>query len=253
MGKLVAVGGGSIGRGGARVEVASISREMIRLTGKKRPRTLFIPTASSDDPSYVRAFQGHFGKQLGCRVEILLVHRSRPSAVEIREKIQGADLIYVGGGNTLMMMNRWKKLGIDRLLRRAWDWGKVLGGSSAGAICWFSLGNSDSRKYKNPKAGLIRVAGLGLVDAMVCPHYDVERDRRPELKRMTRFTPGVAIALDNCAALEVTGNRCRVLAAKPSAKGYKVYWSGGKYFEEKLDRSGKWHDLRELLSKGSLP
>jgi dipeptidase E len=148
-----------------------------------------------------------------------------------------------------MMINRWKKIGIDRLLRQAWSQGKVLCGTSAGAICWFRQGNSDSRKYKNPKAGLIKVTGLGLVDAMVCPHYDVEKDREPELKQMMMNTRGVAIALDNCAALEVVGNQYRLLTCKPLAEGYKVYCLKGKYYREKLTKGGKWAPLSGLLSK----
>lgn len=249
MGKIVAIGGGSVGRGGTRTEVTPISREIIRLSGKKKPQILFIPTASFDDPSYISAFQDHFGKQLACCVDVLCICLRKPSVFQIARKIHNADIIYVGGGNTLMMMNRWKKFGIDPLLRQAWSRGKVLCGTSAGAICWFRQGNSDSRKYKNPKAGLIKVTGLGLIDAMVCPHYDVEKDREPELKRMMRKTPGVAIALDNCAALEIVGNQYRLLTCKPLVGGYKVYWLKGKYFREKLAKGRKWAPLSTLLSK----
>jgi dipeptidase E len=210
---------------------------------------LFIPTASSDDKGYVRAVQSHFGRKLRCQVEVLYLHQKNLKVSEIQKMILKADVLYVGGGNTLMMMNRWKKLGVDRLLRKARARGKVLCGPSAGAICWFRQGNSDSRKFHNPKAKLIKVTGMGFIDALACPHYNMEKDRKPELKEMMKKTAGVSIALDNCAALEVVGGKYRALASKPQAGVYKVYWSKGKYFQEKQVQDGAWRSLTELLIK----
>lgn len=249
MQKIVAIGGGRLGFGAAKPEVTPISKEIIRLTGKNHPRLLFIPTASSDDKGYVRTVQNHFGRKLGCQVEVLYLFRRKPEGHEVAQKIRRADIIYVGGGNTLMMMNRWKKLGVDRALRKAREAGKVLCGPSAGALCWFRQGNSDSRKYYDPKASLIKVTGLGFIDALGCPHYDGEKDRKPQLQEMMRKTPGVAIALDNCAALEAVGDRYRVLTSKPKAGVYKVYWSRGKYFQQKLLKDDAWRLLAQLLMK----
>jgi hypothetical protein len=93
------------------------------------------------------------------------------------------------------------------------------------------------------------VTGLGFIDALCCPHYDGEKDRKPELKEMMKKTPGVAVALDNCAALEVVGDRCRAIRSKPGAGVYKVYWSGGKYHQEKLPDPGTWIPLKNLTTK----
>jgi dipeptidase E len=247
--KIVALGGGSIGFGAAKPEVLPISREIVRFSGKKNPRLTFLPTASSDDRAYVRAVESHFGRQLGCRVSTLYLLSHPPSFSQIRKTIWASDIIYVGGGNTLMMMNRWKRLGLDRIMHESRGSGKVFCGTSAGAICWFRQGNSDSRKYKNPKAKLIKVNGLGWVEALFCPHYDVEKGRKPELREMMRHTPGVALAATNCAALQVAGDQYRLLTSKPSAGVYKVYWSTGKYFKEKLETGGGWKNLRNLVSK----
>jgi dipeptidase E len=242
--KIVAVGGGKIGWGAVPSQVMPISREMIRLSGRKNPKLIFIPTASSDDKSYARMVQAHFGK-LGCRTDVLYLHKQKPPLTEIRNRILKSDIIYVGGGNTLMMMNRWKKLGVDRVLREAHKKGKVLCGTSAGAICWFRQGNSDSRKYHNPGAGLIKVTGLGFIDALACPHYDAEKDRKPELKKMMEKTAGIAVAMDNCAALEVVGNRYRALSAQSKAGVYKVYWDKGKYYQIPLSQK-EWRPLSDL-------
>lgn len=125
----------------------------------------------------------------------------------------------------------------------------MLCGPSAGAICWFRQGNSDSRKFRNPKAKLIKVTGLGFIDALACPHYDVEKDRKPELKEMMKKTPGIAIAIDNCAALEVVGDKYRIVISKPQAGVYRVYWSKGSYFQEKLPQDKAWRPLSQLLRK----
>jgi dipeptidase E len=248
--RIVAIGGGSLGFGGKKPEVLPLSREILRLSGRKNPNLLFVPTASSDDRAYVRMVEGHFGARLGCRVETLYLCREKPALAEIRRRVRWADIVYVGGGNTLMMMNRWKRLGMDRALREARRKGKVLCGTSAGALCWFRQGNSDSRKYYDPKAGLIRVSGLGFFPALGCPHYDAEMEREPQLREMMRTMPGVALALDNGAALEAVGERGRILASLPGAGGWKVYWKKGRYHREKLAEK-TWMGLKRLFSKPS--
>ena len=158
--KLVIIGGGEIRKS----ESLSLDRETIKLTGKKHPKLLFIPTASSDHEGYCDAVKKHFGGKLGCRIDQLCLLKQRYSKKVIKEKILGSDIIYVGGGNTLMMMNTWRRTGVDKLLKAASSKGIVLSGVSAGSICWFSFGLSDSRRFKNPKADLIRVSGLGIID-----------------------------------------------------------------------------------------
>jgi len=247
--KIIAIGGGEIGRAGYSVETLDIDHEIIRLTGKKHPHLLFLPTASGDAKGYVTDIQKHFGQGLGCKVEALYLIKNRLSLSEIRTRILSADIIYVGGGNTLRMMRLWRKSGVDRLLIEAYQAGKVMAGVSAGSICWFHEGNSDSRKAKNPAAPLIKVRGLSLIGALHCPHYDLEVSRRPELKTMMRKTAGVAIAIDNCCALEVVGDKYRIISSKDSANAYKVYWKRGKYFEEQINKSTTLRSISRLLSK----
>lgn len=240
--KIVSIGGGSIETGAT----AAIDREILRLSGAAHPRLLFIPTASADDPGYCDNARRHFGGRLGCRVETLLVWKKSVPAAEIARKIRDADVLYVGGGNTLKMVNRWKRLGIDRLLRQAGRRGAVLCGLSAGAICWYRWGNSDSRiKYPGDKT-LIRVSGLGLVDALMCPHYDGEAHRQASLKAMMRRTPGMAIALEDCAALVVVDGRWRVLTSRRGQKAYRVFWENGAYRREALTEDRKMRKMSEL-------
>lgn len=247
--RIISIGGGRIRASGKRpAQTTAIDQAVVKATGKRRPRALFIPTASLDDEDYCDAFARQYGKTLGCRVEQLLLYRDRPARKAMRERILNADLIYVGGGNTLRMMKLWRQLGVDRHLDRARRRGAVLAGLSAGAICWFRYGNSDSRSYSNPDDDtLIRVTGLDFVPALCCPHYDAEAQRQPALESMMSRTPGVAVALDNCAAIEIAGDQYRIITSKRGAHAYRVYWSAGEYHRERLARD--WQPLAELLDK----
>lgn len=246
---IISIGGGSIRAARKRPpQTTAIDEAIVRATGKRRPRALFIPTASRDDEDYRDAFVEQYGKRLGCRVEQLLLECDRPSRKLLRERILNADLIYVGGGNTLRMMKLWRQLGVVRYLNQARKSGCVQAGLSAGAICWFRYGNSDSRSYSNPDdATLIRVSGLDYVNATCCPHYDAEKNREPDLRHMMTRTPGVAVALDNCAAIEIKDDQYRILTSKRGAHAYRVYWSAGDYYKERL--KGGWQLLAELTDK----
>jgi len=249
MKKIVAIGGGEIGGPGYPVETAKIDREIIRLTGKKKPSLLFIPTASSNPELYFKVVKKHFGKRLGCKVDVLYLKKEKLTRKEIKEKILKFDIIYVGGGNTSKMMKIWRSTGVDKILKQASKKGIVLAGLSAGSICWFKWGNSDSKRLANPNADLIKVAGLGLVNALHCPHYDVEKDRKTDLKRMMEKTSGVAIAIDNCCAIEIVGDKYRIISSKLSANAYKVYWKANKYHEEIIKKENEFKPLKEILEK----
>lgn len=230
MKKIIAIGGGEIGRR----ETAEIDRQIIKLSGKKRPKFLFMPTASLDNGGYIRTVNDYFGKRLGCLVDVLYLVNRKVSRREIKDKILKADIIYVGGGNTLKMMIIWRRLGVDKFLKEAYKKGIVLSGLSAGAACWFKYCLSDSRKFSNRNAPYIKVKGLGFINGLVCPHYDSEPDRKSALKKMMEKEKMFAVALDDCAALEAIDNKFRILTSKKKANGYKVYWRAGKYYEEKM-------------------
>ncbi len=249
MGKIVALGGGEIGRPGYPVETTAIDEEIIRLSGKSSPVLLFVPTATKDSQLYIDTFQRHFGESLGCKVDTLCLVRDNLRHWEIRQKISSADIIYVGGGNTLRMMKLWRKIGLDKILLEAYEKGTVLSGLSAGAICWFKYGSSDSRKYKNPQASLIKVRGLNFINGLFCPHYDVELDRKPHLKTLMSKNPGIAIAVENCCAIEIIDDRYRILTSKAGSRAYKVYWYRGEYYEEIIDQNEEFVSLSSLTNK----
>lgn len=244
---IVAIGGGEIGRPGYPVETTDIDKQIISLSGKTNPAVLFLPTASSDSPGYYEVFSRHYGKRLGCNVTVLNLY-SKPHKRTMESAIERADVIYVGGGNTLKMMTLWRRLGVDELLKKAYEDGTVLCGLSAGAICWFKGGLSDSRSFNSGGKvwNYINVHGLNLKDLLICPHYDAEPGRPPALKKMLEGTRKVAIALDNCSAIEIQDDTFRILHSKPNAQAFKVYWADGTYYTETLRSSSEYAPLAIL-------
>jgi dipeptidase E len=232
---IVAIGGGVMKTRGT----AAIDREIMRLAHKKNPRLLFIPTASSDSEIYWKHVQEYFGRFLKCKTDVLFLVKERPSREQIRDKILSADIIYVGGGNTLMMMRLWRRLGVDKLLRQAYENGIVLSGISAGSICWFDSGHSDSMSFYNPrKWKYINVKGLGLIHGIHCPHYNgMTRGipRRKPFREMIRKTGGIGIAIENNCAIEfVDGRFYRVICSKGNSRAYRVHKSGGDVVAEQI-------------------
>lgn len=249
MQKIVAIGGGDF----KTYKTLEIDKEIVELSEKKNPKLLFIPTASSDNEIYSSAIKKHFG-DLGCIVDVLYLIKKNPQlpinkASDVAEKILSADIIYVGGGNTLKMMRLWRKLGVDKLLDQARKQGTVLCGVSAGSICWFNYGNSDSRKFRNPQADYIKVTGLGFIQAFHCPHYDTESERKASLQKMMKKFSGIAVAIDDCAALEIVNDKYRIITSNENANAYKVYWKQNKFYEEQITKTKEYKNLEDLLKK----
>lgn len=228
---VIAIGGGEIRKG----ETLKLDRRIVDRTGMHRPKALFLPTASGDSDGYIEAFDKLYGKRLGCEVMVLRLIRGKPSQGEIRDKIQSSDLVYVGGGNTLRMMKLWRKAGVDNELRKASARGCVLSGLSAGAMCWFRYGHSDSRSFSGQTNWkYIRVRGLDLIPMMYCPHYRRERRQRP-LAEMILKCGGCAIACDNNTAVEIGEGKVRALVGTDPRSGvFIVHRRGGKAVRRKL-------------------
>jgi dipeptidase E len=247
---IVAIGGGEIRTRGT----APIDREIIRLSQKKHPRLLFIPTASSDSERYWEHVQKYFGGFLQCKTDVLFLIKEQLSKERIRRKILSADIVYVGGGNTLQMMRIWRRLGVDKLLASAYENGTVLSGISAGAICWFDSGHSDSMSFYNPrKWQYINVRGLGLVRGIHCPHYNSMTrgiPRRRHFRGMIQKIGGMGIAIENNCAIEfIDGRFYKVVSSKPHSRAYRVYKSGGKVVVEQIRQEKQLAPIESLARR----
>jgi len=246
---IVAIGGGKI----RQLETLAIDREIVSLSKKRNPRLLFIPTASSDKKTYVQAVEEIYGKKLGCKVNSLLLLSKKPSRKEIKDKILSTDIIYVGGGNTLKMMRLWRKLGVDKLLKTAYNKGTVLCGISAGAICWFEYGHSDSMSKYNPDNwDYIRVKCTGILKGLLCPHFNGMTcgvKRKKSFSQMIEKVGGLGLAIDNHAAIIFCNNTFRVTNSKKDSKVYKLFKKQRNIVIIPLEPQKEFSPLQAIYSK----
>jgi len=217
------------------------------LCARRTPNALIIPTATYDNPETVAAFERVYGKRLGCNVSVMNLLGSTPAKSELKNTIQSADIIFVSGGNTLKLMRRWRKLGVDRLLLAAQRRGAILAGSSAGAICWYAFGHSDSMGFYNPDDwDYIRVKGLGIIPATCCPHVMAE-DRIRHFQRMIGRRGGTGIGIDNDCAIAWIGNTYRVLTARRDAKAFRVVRNRGRVITTVIEHAQEPRPAVELF------
>lgn len=211
---------------------------------------LIIPTASSDTRAYDRIVKRVFCDRLGCRLDYLYLVERKPSRQEIARKIREAEVVYVPGGNTLKMMRLWRLHGVDKLLIQAWRRGTVLSGVSAGAICWFDAGHSDSLSFYNEaKWKYIRVTGMGLVKGVFCPHYGGEtcgRKRKAAFARMMQGLNEWGIALDDNCGIEIVDSTFRIISAQKGAGAYRVRRTGTAVVSSIISVSRRRQDIKRL-------
>ncbi len=233
------------------METFPIDKEIVKLSGKKNPDLLFIPTASGDSNSYTRVVKKHFGERLGCNVEPLYLINKKYSLKELSDKILGTDIIYVGGGNTLKMLQVWRSVGVDKILRKAYENGVTLSGVSAGAICWFTRGQSDSLSFTSePKKewDYIIIKGLGLIDGMIVPHFAKNNERARHLSNFLKNNPVNVVAISDCAAVEIIDDEFRIITSSPHAGAYKAYRKDGRIVFEKIIKTDNFSNLNMLFS-----
>ena len=200
-------------------------RYMATLTGKPRPRLCYLPTASADSPSGIISwFRSCAALNVTPFVQESFIASTRQN-LSWEEALLSMDGIVCSGGNTLNQQAIWKAQGIDVVLKQAWDRGIVLGGASAGSLCWFEEGTTDYL----PKE-LSTVQCLGFLKGSHSPHYDREANRRPLYQKLIgsgQMKPGYAC--DNDAGIYFEDNEVkRVVATRPDAKVYYVSVVDGK-------------------------
>ena len=169
---IVAIGGGGFGRSLGSLD---IERYIVSLVEKDRPKICFIPTASGDNDLYKLNFYRAFSTLNCIPTHIDLFSRTE----NLENKIFKQDIIFIGGGNTKSMIAVWKEWNLHLLLRKAYENGIVMSGVSAGAICWFEKGISDSFAEE-----LKIIDCLGIIKGIACPHFDEEKEREPFVKNL---------------------------------------------------------------------
>jgi dipeptidase E len=219
---IVGLGGG----GDTAEQTMRLYDYVLALTGKATPRLLYVPTALADSVHSAEGVLGFYDNFRGRgEVSHLLTFPWPPA--NLRELILGQDAICVSGGNTANMLAIWKVHGIDTLLREAWENGIVLWGASAGMICWFESGVTDSF---GPQ--LDRTDCLGFLSGSACPHYDGEELRRPRYRELIDGGLAPGIAADDGVAVHYVGTELsEVVTCRPGATAFQVTRNG----EERLE------------------
>ncbi len=202
-----------------------------QLTGKPRPKMLYLPTASADSPQgIITWYQNCAPLNVEASHQVSFIASTRQSRTW-EDVLLSVDAIICSGGNTLNQQVIWQAHGIDKILRTAWDRGIVLGGASAGSLCWFEEGTTDSRPRE-----LSIVKCLGFLRGSHSPHYDAEPGRRPLYQKLIasgQLKPGYAC--DNDAGIYFEDNEVkRIVTTRAGAKCYHVIAEGGKAVEHAL-------------------
>ncbi len=206
----------------------SLDRYILAQTGKPRPRVCFVSTACGDSVDYIRRFYQSF-RTLDCEPSHLAVY-SGPIG-DWREYVLAKDVIYVGGGNTRNLIALWREWNLDSVIREAWGRGIVLAGISAGSICWFEEGVTDS--IPGP---LTAMKCLGFLKGSNCPHYDGETNRRPSYHSLLKAKQiGPGLACDDGVALHYVGEDLhRIISSRQNARAYRLTIDGSEVQEKEL-------------------
>jgi peptidase E len=222
--QIIPIGGGGFYRDAENLE---LEKYLLRQCGAANPRVAFVPTASGEPDHYVASFYTTFLK-LGCQPSVLTFFKRTP---DLRAFLLSQDVIYVGGGNTKSLLAVWRDWGVIELLREAWESGVVLTGVSAGAICWFEQGLTDSFSD-----GLQPLTCLGFLPGSCCPHFDGEAQRRPSYHKLLgagEIAAGVAI--EDWTGVHYIGSEIhRVVASKRGARAYSMRSAHGSVQEVPL-------------------
>ena len=190
--QIVAIGGGGFGRNPGE---GIIENYILNQSNAKKPNICFIPTATGDNEAYKNNYYATFTK-LNCNPVHLDFFKRTP---DLENLINEQDVIFVGGGNTKSMLAVWKDWGLDLILHEAYKNGVVMSGVSAGAICWFEQGITDSWAED-----LVVMDCLGFIGGACCPHYDEEPQRKPSLNKfLTKKVLNSCYAVDGGCALHI--------------------------------------------------
>lgn len=200
----------------------------LSLTGKDDPRVLFLGTATGDDPYYVLTFYETYHSGVCRPAHLRLFHITE---TDLPAFILAHDVIHVGGGNTANMLDVWRRQGVDKVLREAWEGGAVMTGGSAGAICWFEGGTTDSY---GPELQPLH-DGLGFLPGSLCPHYDAEGRRPLYHEALLSGSLPAGYAMDNFAMLQFDGlSLVGAVASQEGQEAFTVRAEDGKVVEEPI-------------------
>ena len=222
--QIVAMGGGGWGM---EPDNPLLDFYVYNLSDKEEPKVCFVPTASGDSEEYTERFYRHFAPK-----PAILSHLSLfdPPTSDLKSLILDQDIIYVGGGNTKNLIVLWKEWQLDQILRQAWEKGIILCGVSAGSICWFEEGVTDSI----PEEKTV-LKCLGFLPNSNCPHYNWEAYKDGYHRLLSEELVSNGYAADDGVALHfVSDNLANIVSSRPTAMAYFLENQNGRVRERPL-------------------
>ena len=213
--KLMLIGGGNT-RNGA-WETKEIDIEVVKMTGKEKPNFLFVGIASQFADSYYDAMKAIY-KELGCECQYLKKKNIINNRDIVENKIRNADIIYIGGGDTIKLMTELEEYNLKDLFIEAVNSNKVIVGISAGAIMLCSEGYSDSLKIRGESDKYDFIKGLGILPIVFSPHHNEEKDNElnDEIGNRTLY------GLENGVALKIEDNKYTIVKSMIENNAYLI-------------------------------
>ena len=230
---LIAIGGGEI-RNKTTLDIDGFIAELAKAhAGEKRANALFFGTASHDSMPYFNSFRKTYTSVYDIKAEVGLLVYGEMDMEKIRGKIDAADCIYVGGGDTVYLLEKWKQTGVDKLLINAYNNGKIICGLSAGAICWFTDIYTDYEIMRGQSSEYTLKKGLGLLDGLACPHFN---EREEDFNRaFIKSDLNSAFCIENDCAV-VFKNGKAVGSVSSGGKAFIVSKENGEIRKTEIER-----------------
>lgn len=199
-------------------EIKEIDEYIVKLAKKENPKLLFIGLASKENEYYFKAIKNIY-EGLGCSVEELKILED----TNIKEKIFSADIIYIGGGKTKFLLEKFNETNIDKCLVEAYNKGIIIAGFSAGCYSFFKY------NYELLK-------GFGIINGISCVHYNEKsEEKRQEFYETIKKEALPGIALDNGVAIHYFENKFKIVKSLKNAKAYMITFDGEEYIKKELE------------------
>lgn len=227
MGRIVAIGGGDL------KSTHLINQYIVDMVKETKKHFLFIGTASGDYEGYIENIKRAY-EELGCECKALSLTK-KPNESVINELLSWADIIYVGGGDTFSMMELWRETGLDKKLKAVYEKDSaLLTGISAGAMCWFQCGHSDSEIFwTNGEVGYGWVDDLLAIHPFAyCPHYE---ERTESFDNMLPGKNITGLAMESDTAFVEENGKIHYIKCREAAEAYIVKSVDGKIEKQRLE------------------
>lgn len=229
--RIIAIGGGEI-KNKTTLDIDRYIAELVKLkAGDRRANMLFIGTASHDSMPYFNSFRKTYTSVFDIKAEVALIVYGEMDIQRIADKIENADGIYIGGGDTVFMLDKWQETGLKDLILKAYEKGKIICGLSAGAICWFKDMYTDYEIMRKVSSSYTLKKGLGVLDGLMCPHFN---DREKDFT--TAFCESdfdMAYCVENDCAIEfIDGKLSKAISA--GGKAFVMEKENGKTVKKEI-------------------